>query len=452
MTEQVAPGRGGAIAYVVNGFPRRSETFIASEIYRLEQAGFRLRTYAVRPGDTGDPHPVVGRIRASPDYLQTWVPTPGTPVPQWIAQNLPSLAPALHRTLRQRPAGVLAAAELTVNQALRARRVPEPVAGLTYLKEFLLAVALADRILAAGDVTHLHAAFAHRPATVALLASTITGLPFSFTGHAKDIYVERLNPAGLLARKLRAATFVLTCTEANRRHLLSVAPGARVQTIYHGLNADFAALLAGSARQPDGIRQCTVFRVLGVGRLVAKKGFDLAVEACAQLLAQGIDVELRIIGGRAEQGDALAHLIAERGLEGRAHLLGARTQAEVLAELRRADAFCLPCRVLSNGDRDGIPNVLVEAMAAGVPVVTTSVSGIPELVEDGVSGLVVPPDDTVAVAGALALLAGDPALATRIGQTGRQVVSQRFDGDRLSEDLVAVFDRAVCGLRGPLTR
>jgi glycosyltransferase involved in cell wall biosynthesis len=438
------PTDGPSIAYIVNGFPRRSELFIASEIHRLEQQGLRLRTYVIRAGDAGEPHPVVRRIRATPEYLPRWTPVPGTPTYRWLPRNLPRFVPALARTIVRRPLGVLRAGAFTFDQATRARRASAPASALPSIKEFLLSVALADRLLAAPDVRHLHAAFAHRPATVAWMASMINGLPFSFTGHAKDIYVPDLNPAGLLARKLAAASFVVTCTEANRRHLHAIAPEAPIYTIYHGLNADFADLVdaqplqAPTRRAPDGR-----LHVLGIGRLVPKKGFDILVESCALLREGGVDVELRIAGGLAEHTDSLRTLISARGLTEHARLVGPCTQAELYAELRGADVFCLPCRVLDNGDRDGIPNVLVEAMASGLPVVTTPVSGIPELIEDGVTGLLVPPDDPTALAGTLLRLLEDPALAERLGCAGQAAVRERFDGDRLAGLLASLFREAV---------
>ena len=432
-----------SLAYVVNGYPRRSELFIASEMRRLEHHGIRLRPFVIKPGDPGEPHPVVRQITAPVTYLPRWAPLPGTTTPEWLVRNAPPFLPALARTTRLRPRGVARAIEFTREQAARARRLSGDGSRLPQIKELLVAVALADQVLSSPDVAHLHAAFAHRPATVAWMASMITGLPFSLTGHAKDIYVPDLNPAGLLGRKLAAATFAVTCTEANRRHLLAMAPGAQVHTVYHGLNADFARLVEGAAAPAVPGRDGGRLRVLSAGRHVPKKGFDLLIEACALLRDDGHDVELRIVGGRGEATEALRRLIEARGLQDRACLAGPCSQEELLAELRGAEVFCLPCRVLGNGDRDGIPNVLVEAMAAGVPVVTTPVSGIPELVDDGVNGRLVPPDNALAVAGAVASLHRDRPLAQRLGAAARATVGDRFDGDRQAETLAALFQGAL---------
>ena len=280
---------------------------------------------------------------------------------------------------------------------------------------------------------HLHAHFAHGTTTITWLAACITGLPFSFTGHARDIYAPELNPKGWLKRKLLAARFVVTCTEANVEHLWAIAPEARVHLVYHGLSADFTNLLSHA----DGDTQRNGrLRILGVGRLVAKKGFDVMVDACAVLERRGIAFDALIVGQDDKDGDALRRKIAELGSPVR--LPGPLGPEALLAEYRRAGALCMPCRLLPS-DRDGIPNVLVEAMAAGAPVVATNVSGIPELVQHEVNGLLVGPDDPHALADALLRLHNDPQLTRRLTTNGRATVKERFDGDRLANDLADLF-------------
>jgi glycosyltransferase involved in cell wall biosynthesis len=310
------------------------------------------------------------------------------------------------------------------------------------LKEFLLAVALADRLLDDSDVRHLHAHFAHGATSVTWLASLITGISFSFTGHAKDIYSEQLNPARLLRRKLLAARFAVTCTDANRDHLLRIAPDATVHRVYHGLNADFAHLLAERPPRPDGNG---VLNVLAIGRLVEKKGFDVLVDAHAVLAERGVALATTVVGDDdgGDVGAELRRRIARRRLDGRIRLAGTMSQSALYEEYRRATVFCLPCRVLDSGDRDGIPNVLVEAMAAGVPVVTTRVSGIPELVEDGVNGLLVQPDDPEELAAALLRLDSDSKLGARLAAAGEDTVRRRFDGEALAAEMAALFREAL---------
>jgi glycosyltransferase involved in cell wall biosynthesis len=437
----------GTVAYVVKGFPRLSETFVASEIYRLEQAGIPLRLYVlkpVEPHERGASHAMVGRIRARPVYLPATSSLSRTSRVRWLARNLPTFLPALRRVARRRPLGLLRATTAALADALRARRLWWSLPRKVFLRELLLGVALADRLFEAGDVRHLHAHFAHGSTTVTWYASRITGVPFSFTGHARDIYTEQLNPGGLLPRKLHAARFVVTCTEANRRHLGELAGRADVHRVYHGLNVDFARILAAAGEPPARNGR---FRVLAVGRLVAKKGFDVLVEAIGILAHRGVPVEAVIVGHRAplepEVGPELERAIAERGLSGSVRLLGSMTQTALFDEYRLASAFCLPCRVVDSGDRDGIPNVMVEAMACGLPVVGTEVSGLPELVETGRNGLLVPPEDPEAVAAALLRLHGDPDLAAALGRQAAVTVRERFDGDRLARKLARLFREAT---------
>jgi glycosyltransferase involved in cell wall biosynthesis len=231
----------------------------------------------------------------------------------------------------------------------------------------------------------------------------------------------------------------VTCTAANVRHLRDLEPAARVHLVYHGLNADFARLVAQA--EAPGPRNGSL-RVLGVGRLVAKKGFDTLVDACAALQRAGVPFEAAIVGQDDKHGDEIRRRISRQGLDGRLRLPGPTGQAELLAEYRRASALCMPCRVLPD-DRDGIPNVLVEAMAAGVPVIATGVSGIPELVSHEHNGLLVPPDDPEALAAALIRLHADPELAARLAANARATVRERFDGGRHAQRLARLFEEAL---------
>jgi glycosyltransferase involved in cell wall biosynthesis len=432
----------GTVGYVLMGFPRVSETFIASELHRVERAGIPVRLFVIKPveeKERGHRHPVVDAIEAQPEYLPDSS-SLTAPLHCWRPRHLKAFGPAIGRTLRARPRGLARAVKTAFAQALRDRRTPLSGPRKIYIKELLQAIALADRLLAAPEVRHLHAHFAHGTTTVTWLAAQITGLPFSFTGHARDIYAPQLNPKGWLRRKLLAARFVVTCTEANVRHLAKIAPQARVHLVYHGLSADFARLLANDT---DTATTNGTLRVLGVGRLVAKKGFDVLVEACGLLDRRGIPFEALIVGQDDKHGDAIRARVKALGLEDRIRLPGAMGPPELLDQYRRASALCMPCRLLPD-DRDGIPNVLVEAMAAGTPVVATAVSGIPELVTDGVNGLLVEPDQPAQLAAALIQLHEHPDLADRLSREARTTVDERFDGDRLARELAELFEDATC--------
>jgi glycosyltransferase involved in cell wall biosynthesis len=425
----------GTVAYVLKGFPRISETFIASEIHRLERCGLRLRLLVLKPADEPERHPVVARIRAVPEYLPATTSLSASSALPWLARNAAPFRPALAAVARRRPVGLARAAGQAFAQAVRARQRPLSAPRKIYLKEFLYAVAAADRVLADPQVRHLHAHFAHGSATVAWLAATITGLPFSFTGHAKDLYTRGLNPAGLLARKAAAARFVVTCTEANGRHLAGQRTGTPVHVVYHGLSTDFVDLAA----TPLAYHPKPRLRILGVGRLVPKKGFDTFVAACALLRAAGVPFEAVIVGESGEHEPLVRRLVAEHGLAGSVTLLGPLSPGRLFEEYRRAGVFSLACRVVADGDRDGIPNVLLEAMACATPVVTTGVSGIPELVENGVNGLLVPPDDPAALAAAWQRVWTDVEFAAGLAAGGRRTVLDRFDGDRLAGELAQLF-------------
>jgi len=433
------PRVGPAVAYLIKGWPRVSELFIASEVYRMEQLGLRVRLYAIKPGGEARVHPVVTLIEAPARYLPRTSPLSADPFPTWLRRNLPLFVPGLRRVMRRHPLRLARATAAALAQSVRARESRWTLPRGVYAAELLRAVALADALDAAGDVGHLHAHFAHGATTVAWLASLITGLPFSFTGHAKDIYQVSQNPAGLLRRKMRAATFVATCTRANYEHLRRIAPEANVQLVYHGLNADFARLVAGGVPREAPNDH---LRIVSVGRMVPKKGHDIFLHALAYLARNGLQFEAVIAGEPDTQEAEIRQLIDALGLSGQVKLLGVLSQAELLEEYRRSHLFALACRITGDGDRDGIPNVMVEAMACGLPVVATAVSGVPELVHHGRNGLLVAPEDPEALADAMLRIVRDPALAAHLSAGAVATVRERFDGDALARRMVELLDVA----------
>src|SRR3954447_20653473 len=211
---RLMPDSTGSIAYVLKSFPRLSETFIASEIYRLERRGGPLRLFIIKRSDEPFAHPIVDAIGAPRVHLPDAAPTSSRALFQWLACHAARFVRPLARQLRRHPIRTAHAAFTAFGHAVRARKGRWALPRKSTLKEFLQAAALADALAAAGDVRHIHAHFCHSATTVAWLAAMMAGLPLSFTAHAKDVYCEELNPAGLLVRKLAAARFVVTCTDA----------------------------------------------------------------------------------------------------------------------------------------------------------------------------------------------------------------------------------------------
>ena len=430
--------RRPTVAYVMNGYPRLSETFITHEIHQLERLGLALRLYSVKRENEPQVHPVVAAIRAPLTYLPKATSLSGTTLAGWLRDNLPRFwrahaLVALRHPLRW--SGALASA-----LALAWRHRGREEAGRVrlrkvFIKEFLQAGEIAADVLRQGDVGHLHGHFCHGVATITWLASRMTGIGYSFTAHAKDIYQAELNPGRLLERKLGAARFVATCTCANAEVLRARhARPDEVHAIYHGLDTDWFAPAAATGAAGD-----VPPLILAVGRFVEKKGFDHLIEACARLRDADVAFGCLIVGERGSAYESIQALIRTRRLAGHVRLQSAVTQDELRAIYARARVFALPCQVMEDGDRDGFPNVLAESMAMGVPVVSTRISGIPEMIDDDVHGLLVAPRDAQALADALQRVLGDDALHARLARDGRQRICDRFDSRRTTLALRDLF-------------
>jgi glycosyltransferase involved in cell wall biosynthesis len=272
------------------------------------------------------------------------------------------------------------------------------------------------RDLRTHGIAHLHAHFIHSPAAVAYFAHLAGGPSFSVTAHAKDLYTTL--PRNLRIRA-RAARFVVTCTRFNAEYLAGLLSPVEssVHVIYHG--TDLGRFRPERAAVQPG-------RILSVGRLVEKKGFTDLVQSLGILHMKGHSFDAEVYGGGPLR-DHLESLVRRLGLEGRAAFHGGRPYNEIAAAYRRAAVFVLAPVVMDNGDRDGIPNVLVEAMAAGLPVVSTRISGIPELITDGIDGLLVDQRDPAALAVAIERVLTDPDLAARLGLAARRRVERDFD-------------------------
>jgi len=425
-----------SVAYVLKGFPRLSETFIASEIFRLEQLGLNLRLFVIKPSDEDRQHEIVKKIVAPIQYLPFTSSLSNTTLRSWLKAHLKDFSLAVKWLIKNRPVQFARAARAASAQSFRARKGFFSFPRKVYAKEFLQAAWITYELRNYPDVKHLHAHFCHGATTVTWLASILADLPFSFTAHAKDIYCDTLNPAGLLKRKMRAAKFVVTCTNANREYLEAIETETPVYCLYHGLNAEFVSLLKQENKQHRGTSS---LRALGVGRLVPKKGFDVLIEACSILHERGLPVEAVIVGEHGEHENDLRLQIQTLGLEKHVRLVGPMDQPGLFREYQKAGVFCLPCRVLENGDRDGLPNVIMEAMACGLPVITTPISGIPEIIKDDINGQLVPTDDPGALADAIQRVSSDRQFSDQLAEAGRETVRREFDGDNSAAALAALF-------------
>jgi glycosyltransferase involved in cell wall biosynthesis len=396
-------GADGKVAYVIGTFPVLTTTFITREVLELKRRGVPLVLVSLRRP----------------------TPFPMSPETERLADKTIYVLPVDWRRL------VAAHVQFAVTQArvywktllyLVSRPHSSLRARLKTVLHFGEGVQVAELLQSRG-VRHIHAHFADRAATVALVASRLLGIRYSLTAHANDIYVAPV----LLREKIAEAKFVVTCTAHNQAYLEALASGP-IRLLYHGL--DFAALPVTAELGPAAPEPL----VLSVGQLKEKKGFRYLIQACQQLRDQGLVFRCEIIGEGPER-EKLTALIQELKLTGSVALCGAIRHTEVMRRYAAAALFVLPCVAAADGDRDGIPNVLLEAMACQVPVVSTRHSGIPEVVQDGVTGLLAEPANAKSLADSMARLLQDRLLRERLGQAGRRCVEQRFDVRQNTEEL-----------------
>lgn len=425
------------VAYILKGYPRTSETFIANEMFFLEQAGLRLRVFSLITPNAYKPHGVFKKIHAFVSYAPQTSSLKGKGLLYWLTDNAPLYAGDHLRLFARHPLRYLSALVTAVSWGIRYRprffSISEKI-----IKDFLRSGSVARKVLDAADVGHLHGHFCGSATTVTFLVSRMTGIPFSFTAHAKDIYQRDQNPGALLAQKIRQAHFVVTCTAANRDYLQRLAlAGKPISLVYHGIDTQLfrpTASTAGTEAEP---------LILAVGRLIEKKGFGFLIQACGHLRDRGYRFHCQIVGDDGGDRQRLENLIERLDLGSHVELAGPLTQEALVVRYAHATVFALPSQVLDDGDRDGIPNVLVEAQAMGVPVISTAISGIPELAEDGVTGLLVPPRDPQALARALETVLNDTALASRLAAHGRDCVRRDFDARRTTESLHWLFAQTL---------
>jgi glycosyltransferase involved in cell wall biosynthesis len=393
-----------SVVFVLKGYPRLSETFIAQEIAALEKRGARIRIVSLRYPTDIERHPIHSEIKAPVRYL-----------PEYL-HNEPIRI--IRAWLRQRRRQTFRTAIKIWWRDFKRGPVRER------LRHFGQAIVLADEL--EDDCRHLHAHFLHSPASVTRYAAIICGLNWSCSAHAKDIWTT---PDWEKAEKLAAMSWLVTCTEVGRAHLAALAPTEdRVQLVYHGLDFERFEEFRRTATRRDGRNPADPLRILSVGRAVPKKGYDVLLRALGNLPTE-LNWEFVHIGGGSNLG-AMKEQAKKLGIEKCVTFKGPQAQASVLSAYRSADIFVLASRIAENGDRDGLPNVLLEAQSQGLPCISTRVSAIPELVIDGESGLLVPQEDDASIATALENLISNPALRHRLGEAGFLRVRETFSHEK----------------------
>ncbi|MCA0272356.1 MAG: glycosyltransferase family 4 protein [Proteobacteria bacterium] len=405
---------GPKLVVVVKGYPRLSETFIAQELRGLELQGFDLVIVSLRHPTDKKGHPVHGEIRAKVLYLPEYLHQEPIRVLKglWSARKEPGFRATFRAFL-----GDLRR-DISRN---RLRRLGQ-------------AAVLVREWPEGGHWLHAH--FIHTPASVADYAARIMVRDWSISAHAKDIWTS---PDWELSGKLGRARWTVTCTESGHRHLQSLAPDpGRVHLSYHGLNLDRFPHFDGLRASHDGSDPTQPVRIVSVGRAVPKKGYDILLRAFA-LLPPDLHWRFTHLGSGGEVAK-LKRLADELGVARHCTWRGAADQTEVIAAYREADLFALASRIAKDGDRDGLPNVIVEAASQGLPSVASNISGIPELVTDGVSGWLFPPEDPPALALALTEAIRDPGARAARGAAAEVRVRRHFDYQTSIADLTALID------------
>jgi len=405
------------LAYLLKKFPRTSETFVLNEMLGQERLGLPLHVFSRRPPDDEPRHPQLADLRANVETLPR-----ARTIDPW--QLLFSRSPG-KTELFDRVRAVVHSSEEWNHP-----RFPSLLVEALHLL----------RRTAELEIEHVHSHFATDSAVVAMLLHALGGPTYSLTLHAKDIYRNGVRPAMLDALCGRAE-FAVTVCDANVEYLGQRLNGwarSRLRRLYNGIDL---SRFTGGAR---GERS----HVLAVGRLVEKKGFHVLLEALALLAREGVDVRTSIVG-EGDQRPRLSALIDELGLAGRVRLLGAMDQDRVRELMGRATVLCQPSMIGGDGNRDALPTVLLEALACGLPTVSTPIAGIPEILDGGRVGKLVPPNDPAALARALRQVLDDEALRRRLAAAGRRHAEERFDAETNALVLNGWFGEALRESRLP---
>jgi colanic acid/amylovoran biosynthesis glycosyltransferase len=399
-----------SIAYVSHSFPLLTETFVYREVFGLERKGIRVVNFAIWKPNKQDLSQEVRHLVDSSHYVFP------IPWPEFIKAHLFFLFSRPYKYLSTLFSVLTRRGESAVNR----RR--------TFF-HFCDAVYLAME-MKRQRIEHIHAHFAINAATIALVASRLLDITYSFTAH-NSFFIDRV----ILEEKIRRARFIVAISEFTREYLIRLSPGDnvadKIHIVHYGLSPDDF-----KPSDPKPVSDIPV--LLFVAQLSERKGTPVLIEACRILAERGVSFRCVVVGDGPQRG-LVQQLVEEYGLQEIVELPGAVFQEHLRDYLRQANVFVLPCVTASNGDMDGIPNSLMEAMAMEIATVSTYVSGIPELIEDGVSGLLVPEKDALALADALQGLLEDDELRLRLGRNGREKVVREFNVDKSTAQLSDLF-------------
>ncbi len=388
------------VAVILKGYPRLSETFIAQELLALEKAGINLIIYSLRQPTDRDVHPIHSMIQAPVKYL-----------PEYLIWHLIRVLLGLLSSFRSKNfTRLLRLFFKDLKRDCSANRIRRLGQAMVLHREI------------ASDRNWIYAHFLHTPASVARYCSILSDIPWSCSAHAKDIWTS---PKWEIQEKLESLEWLVTCTSSNREYLanLSSAPDC-VRLVYHGLDLERFADMPRQHLNNGSMEQAQV-KILSVGRAVSKKGYDVLIEALAKL-PEDMHWKFAHVGG----GPLLKDLKRQaKGLQLQARMdwLGPLSFGKVLEQYRNADIFVLASRIDSDGDRDGLPNVLMEALSQRLACISTDISGIPELLRHNENGLIVKPEDTGALSEAIERLARNTKFRDALSREGRRTVEENFD-------------------------
>lgn len=387
------------VAYVMSRFPRLSETFVLFEMIAIESAGTTVELFPLIRERADVVHPEAGPFVRRMHYEVAASPKVLTSTAWWLTRHPLRYVRTLGAVVRgtRRSANFL-------------------VGGLAAFPKIAHYARQIDQL----DVDHVHCHFATHPALAGFVIQRLVGVPFSFTAHGSDLHVDRT----MLPEKVREAAFVAAVSDYNRNLIIETcgpdAPADRIHVVHCGVDTD--VFTPRAVEPPDD----GVLRLVAVGTLHEVKGQRHLLEACADVRSRGVEISCILVGEGPDRA-MLESLVEELDLVGSVRLVGLRTRDEIAAHISEAHVLVAPSVPTEGGKREGIPVVLMEAMSSGLAVVSSRLSGIPELVHDGENGLLTEPFASGELADALELLAGDPQLRRRLGEAARRTVLAEFD-------------------------